>query len=353
MSDADLSISFWDKVNVIRGIFTILIVAGYSSITALFRGSDGAITWGREVLHRVARYQTGVLSLKQRRWLRPTTGVALEKYCQKQSIPLETVQLAYGAKIHWVGDRSAKKAILYFHGGGYISSLVKGHAVFMRQCVEKLAGYGENTVLAFVEYGLAPEIKYPTQYIQGTESLRYLIREGYKPSDIILGGDSAGGNLALAVISHILHPHPNIDRISLSEPLAGLLLLSPWVTFIVTAPSCRTNSNKDYLIPNNISGVANLFIDEIDYNEYSVPLSADSGWWRNLPAKQTLLVYGDHEVFRDDIREFSENMKEVENLTVVNCQREVHVACIFDAEFGLESMDMAKTVFAWLGKIFS
>lgn len=96
-----------------------------------------------------------------------------------------------------------------------------------------------------------------------------------------------------------------------------------------------------------------MFIDEIDYNEYSVPLSADSGWWRNLPAKQTLLVYGDYEVFRDDIREFSENMKEVENLTVVNCQREVHVACIFDAEFGLESMDMAKTVFAWLGKIFS
>lgn len=84
MSDADLSISLWDKVNAIGGIFTIrnahnsrfianeeliyaVVVAGYSSIAALFRGSDGAVTWGREVLHRVVRYQTGVLSLKQRR----------------------------------------------------------------------------------------------------------------------------------------------------------------------------------------------------------------------------------------------------------------------------------------------
>lgn len=96
-----------------------------------------------------------------------------------------------------------------------------------------------------------------------------------------------------------------------------------------------------------------MFIDEADYNEYSVPLSANPDWWKGFPVKQTLIVSGDDELFRDDIRELSESMKEVKNLTMVNCQKEVHDACVFDAVFGLETADMAKTVFAWLGQIFS
>lgn len=38
-------------------------------------------------------------------------------------------------------------------GGGYVNPAVLGHAVFLGQCLEKLQGNGEKTVLAILEYG--------------------------------------------------------------------------------------------------------------------------------------------------------------------------------------------------------
>lgn len=51
---------------------------------------------------------------------------------------------------------------------------------------------------------------------------------------VFIAGDSAGGNLALAVLSHLLHSHPKLPndlRFKMSTPLAGALLISPWVQF--------------------------------------------------------------------------------------------------------------------------
>ena len=86
-------------------------------------------------------------------------------------------------------------------GGGYGIGAFDGHAIFLAQCAERLAATGQDAVIAFLEYGkpldiyqfraltpvdpgLTKESKYPTQMKQATESLRYLIEEGYKPSDV-------------------------------------------------------------------------------------------------------------------------------------------------------------------------
>lgn len=48
---------------------------------------------------------------------------------------------------------------------------------------------------------------------------------------IVIAGDSAGGNLTLGLISHLLHPHPDVPKVELSGPLATTILISPWVKF--------------------------------------------------------------------------------------------------------------------------
>jgi acetyl esterase/lipase len=62
--------------------------------------------------------------------------------------------------------------------------------------------------------------------------LSYLITKiGRSPYDILISGGSAGGNLAVAVLSHIPHPHPDVAPIKLQQPLLGTMLYSPWVSF--------------------------------------------------------------------------------------------------------------------------
>jgi acetyl esterase/lipase len=64
---------------------------------------------------------------------------------------------------------------------------------------------------------------------------------------IILAGDSAGGHMALSLISHLLHPHSDVSKVELSEPLAGVILVSPWVKFATDDDSVKRNMTSDYV----------------------------------------------------------------------------------------------------------
>lgn len=67
---------------------------------------------------------------------------------------------------------------------------------------------------------------------------------------IFVGGDSAGGNLALALLSHILHAQPTFEddlSVKLSAPLAGAVLTSPWVKFPTDDDSVRRNAGSDFV----------------------------------------------------------------------------------------------------------
>src|SRR5581483_6307510 len=89
-------------------------------------------------------------------------------------------------------------ALVFFHGGGWVIGNLDSHDVACR----KLAHEGEMTVIA-VDYRLAPEHKFPaavedavtaTQWIAGNAAAL-----GIDASRLVIGGDSAGGNLAAVV----------------------------------------------------------------------------------------------------------------------------------------------------------
>ncbi|KAH8721585.1 hypothetical protein GQ44DRAFT_829147 [Phaeosphaeriaceae sp. PMI808] len=60
----------------------------------------------------------------------------------------------------------------------------------------------------------------PAQLQKVAAVLAYLAKQS-EASRIFLAGDSAGGNLVLALLSHILHPHPDVPVVELKQPLAS------------------------------------------------------------------------------------------------------------------------------------
>jgi monoterpene epsilon-lactone hydrolase len=103
---------------------------------------------------------------------------------------------------------------LYFHGGGYaFYPAVSQH--FIRLLAHRL----QTTIFA-LDYRLTPEHPHPAQQDDAVQAYRYLLAQGLRPQDIVLGGDSAGGHLALMTLVRV-------RQAGLPQP-ALALALSPW-----------------------------------------------------------------------------------------------------------------------------
>ncbi|ORY58898.1 Alpha/Beta hydrolase protein [Pseudomassariella vexata] len=156
-----------------------------------------------------------------------------------------------GGSMMWIGDRKkATKFVLFFHGGGYITPLLQGHVEWCWQAYV-VAGQevGVEVAVCVLEYTLIPAARYPHQLIQATTAFNEMLRLGIKPGDIIIGGDSAGGNLATQLLGHLMTPHPTTPPVNLVEPLRGVFLVSPFVSHDTDTPSHRINKNIDMLPP--------------------------------------------------------------------------------------------------------
>lgn len=198
----------------------------------------------------------------------PTTGESILAACLKRNIRLYSSTLRCGqfsdATLHEIklDETQSDTVLLYFHGGGYRNGIVsEGHVPVVLDC----AAAARASRLVFLEYTLAvaPESRYPGQLVQAAHALNHLLNEQHlRPSQIILGGDSAGGNLVLALLAHLHDPAPGVPRISAGfgetkEQFKGVFLFSPWVTTSLAAASFRENASRDYLHEN----VVEMFLD--------------------------------------------------------------------------------------------
>ena len=127
---------------------------------------------------------------------------------------------------------------------------------------------------------------------------------------IIIGGDSAGGNLALGLLLHLLHPHPSIAPIELFKPLCGAFVSSPWGEFDTSAPSYTRNQAKDLLKVPTLKRWAAAFLGGAEGDEYNQPFRAPLGWWADLPSKveAMLVTTGADELMADDVEQFSQTV---------------------------------------------
>lgn len=188
-----------------------------------------------------------------------------------------------------------KKVILYCHGGGYTCGEL-GYAGILGT---KLASYTGFSVLSFA-YRLAPENRYPAALEDTIKVWEYLTETGFKPEQVIIAGDSAGGNLALELCLHI--------KKSGSRMPSALVLFSPWTDMTAEAPTYESEAANDPIISRlyvENARQAYLGRERTDYkNPDFSPVFADL---TGFPP--TLIQVGKSEVLRHDSEALARKLK--------------------------------------------
>ncbi len=186
-----------------------------------------------------------------------------------------------------------RHAILYCHGGGYTS----GNLGYARVLASKLAHVTGYDVLSF-EYRLAPEHPYPAAVEDALQAWDHLMLLGYGAQDIILAGDSAGGNLALVLCLRLRGAGRRLP--------GGLVLFSPWTDMTMSGPSYGERAAIDpMLTANYIDAVRRAYAPGEDFSHPELsPLFGDlSGFPR------TLVQVGDHEILFSDAQRLAEALR--------------------------------------------
>lgn len=180
-----------------------------------------------------------------------------------------------------------KNVILYCHGGGYST----GSCLYGRTLTSKLALSTSMDVLCF-DYRLAPENPYPCGAEDAMKAWNYLLLSGYGAGNIIVAGDSAGGNMALA-LCHKLKEETRFLP-------CGLILMSPWTDLTMSGKSYETKAMLDPVLNREYIGrMAKAYIGTEDRKLLENPLiSPVFGEFKDFPP--TYIQVGSNEILLSD-----------------------------------------------------
>ena len=211
-----------------------------------------------------------------------------------------------GMDAEWVSVNRAhmkKYVILHCHGGGYST----GSSIYARTLTSKLASGTSMDVLCF-DYRLAPEHPYPAATEDAMKAWNYLMLLGYGARDVIVTGDSAGGNLALSLVLKLKEQERLLPR--------GIVLMSPWTDMTASGRSYTQRAAMDPTITlDYIHAVREVYAGG---NELTSPLlSPLFGDFRGFPP--TLVQVGSNEILYSDSLRLRERMQ----AAGVHCQLEV------------------------------
>ncbi|KAJ1939444.1 hypothetical protein FBU59_004121, partial [Linderina macrospora] len=236
-----------------------------------------------------------------------------------------------------------EKILLHFHGGAYCL----GERSLSHLFIYANASSATGLRVFSPDYGLAPRYCFPQQLHDCYIAYRYLVGNGFKPSNIFLGGDSAGGTLVLGLLLLLKDMQMEMPR--------AAMLVSPWVDVTCPGESWTTNRNLDYLPAFSLDDPfhpTRMFYDagrpfsQCMLQELRCPLV--SPIYGDLSGLPPLLVQmGQNELLHDDICELVAKVKKQNRGRENAVQMEVyddmpHVFVLFDftdaAKRAFESM---------------
>ncbi|KAI8965380.1 alpha/beta-hydrolase [Daldinia sp. FL1419] len=348
------------KLTPLESLSLLLIIAStllkslFTLIAAPFRGDTGNKDYRRHVAHTALRTMNGQATAKQLQAINLSTNEAYASFIKTRNMRPVIVSLpTTSGNILWIGNPRASKVLILL-GGGFVYP-ANSHFQYYWE-LRRQSGLESSLSIAFLSYSLAPDSQYPTQLAEAVDLLRYLIEKRQKePDNIIISGDSAGANLGLGIISHLLHPHPSILPLKLSSPIGGLALISPWVTLQTSAKSSRSNALRDVVSKEVLNKWGSYVLGGAALDEYNAPLAAQPTWWKDIQTvvHNILLTGGRNEVIFDDIQEFEGKIKESARDMQVVFTDETHDQPLLDPQFGIKKECESSKVFkSWVTSIY-
>mmetsp|Transcript_12585 Transcript_12585/g.24409 ORF Transcript_12585/g.24409 Transcript_12585/m.24409 type:complete len:419 (+) Transcript_12585:156-1412(+) len=225
--------------------------------------------------------------------------------------------------------------VLYYHGGGYATGnagmYLSAHVELVRLLEDK---HNITCGVLSIEYPLAPETKFPANLKFATCAYDAVVDKlDICPTSIVVGGDSAGGGVALAVAEHSFLRSIREDIAGVS----GLILVSPWMNHSCESGSHAMHINTDFIAgPEILRDFSVAYAGEEDValtHPQISPIHADVDF---MPP--VLLTIGSREVFRDDIEVFKDKLQEAKKEVEVHTgQNSPHIYPLLWPLFGKES----------------
>lgn len=209
-----------------------------------------------------------------------------------------------GIPAEWISVPVALEDKVYFNlfGGGYMLGTLKS-----RRWIPYLISRATNLRCLNIEYRLAPEYPFPAALEDSIQGYKWLLSNDFEPSNIIIGGQSAGGGLAVATLL-------KLRELNLPYPKAAVLL-SPWADLTGNANSLKDNQVYEPEMAEGIKNMAKLYAqNESSKNPFISPVFADL---KGLPP--LLIQAGGIEGLLDDSLTLAKNAKSagVENILEV------------------------------------
>ncbi len=196
----------------------------------------------------------------------------------------------------WIIPQSSTPGatILYLHGGGYIF----GSPRMYRPLTFGLARASNAPVFA-LDYRLAPENPCPAAIEDALSAFDYLQAQGISSREIVVGGDSAGGGLAIALVQALGKAGRELPR--------GVFLYSPWTDLAARGASIDLNERSDaFFTADTIRRGGEKYAGDLPLDDPRVsPLYGEFGGF-----PRTLIFASDNEILRDDSVRVADRMRE-------------------------------------------
>lgn len=258
-------------------------------------------TWTMEVSMEFMREQMKIAKGMKVEEARVYEDALLFSFASAERVDVEQlVEEGVGVKGKWVVPKTITSndeddgiiTLLWLHGGGYaFHSKAHDNLVALVACACNAKAFA-------LDYRLAPEHKYPAQLEDALVGYRWLL-EGRKVDKLVVAGDSAGGNLLLALLL-------KLKEMKLPQPALGIGIC-PWVYAGPRGASIKANAKFDWISEDWVVTFGEWFRGDIPADDPRVsPLMS-----KELRGIAPLLIQtGTKEVIYDMICEFGRVAKD-------------------------------------------
>jgi acetyl esterase len=179
--------------------------------------------------------------------------------------------------------------LAYFHGGGWVVGSIESFDTTCRALAN-----ASGAIVGSVGYRLAPEHPFPAG-LEDCVTATKALAERYPDEPLAVGGDSAGGNLAIAVARR------------LRDQVRAQALIYPVCDAGLNTPSCREFEARYGLTTAGMQRFWNLYLDGADgFQPDTSPLRA--GDLAGLPP--TFVLTAELDILRDEGEAFADKLRE-------------------------------------------